>query len=337
MKSVLVKPILTATLLAVLASACASMSASFSSKAEDFALEMAAKHQLDRQQISALMANARFQQDIIDAISRPSEAKPWHQYRPIFVTDSRAKGGVEFWNENAALLQQAEQVYGVPPEIIVAIIGVETRYGAHQGRYRVLDALSTLAFGYPPRGKFFRRQLEEFLLLSRDEQIAADEIVGSYAGAIGMPQFIPQSYRSYAVDFDADGRRDLVASMADIIGSVANYFQRHGWQAGGKVAIPATVTGSEYKFYTTSERKLNSSVGELEKAGVKSEESLPAELQTALIELESAPDEQEHWLGFHNFYVITRYNHSILYAMAVHQLSQQILQLHNQKQRADNK
>jgi membrane-bound lytic murein transglycosylase B len=332
----MIKPTVTVILIAVMTGACASISASFKSQAEDFALEMAAKHQLDQQQISALMADAIFQQDIIDAISRPYEAKPWHQYRPIFVTDSRARAGVSFWNENSALLQQAQQVYGVPPEIIVAIIGVETHYGKHRGRYRVLDALSTLAFAYPPRSKFFRRQLEEFLLLNREEQIAADEIVGSYAGAIGMPQFIPQSYRAYAVDFDADGRRDLVDSRADIIGSVANYFQRHGWQAGGKIAVPATVTGSNYQSYANLERKLNASVGELQKAGVSSEEQLPAELQTALIELESSPDELEHWLGFHNFYVITKYNHSILYAMAVHQLSQEILQLYKQQQRAYN-
>jgi membrane-bound lytic murein transglycosylase B len=332
----MIKPTVTVILIAVMTGACASISASFKSQAEDFALEMAAKHQLDQQQISALMADAIFQQDIINAISRPYEAKPWHQYRPIFVTDSRARAGVSFWNENSALLQQAQQVYGVPPEIIVAIIGVETHYGKHRGRYRVLDALSTLAFAYPPRSKFFRRQLEEFLLLNREEQIAADEIVGSYAGAIGMPQFIPQSYRAYAVDFDADGRRDLVDSRADIIGSVANYFQRHGWQAGGKIAVPATVTGSNYQSYANLERKLNASVGELQKAGVSSEEQLPAELQTALIELESSPDELEHWLGFHNFYVITKYNHSILYAMAVHQLSQEILQLYKQQQRAYN-
>ena len=333
MRPLFVKPTVTIALIALMTGACASISASFNSKAEDFAREMAAKHQLDRQQTVALMADASFQQDIIDAISRPYETKPWHQYRPIFVTDSRARAGVTFWNENRALLQRAEQEYGVPPQIIVAIIGVETHYGKHRGRYRVLDALSTLAFGYPPRSKFFRRQLEEFLLLNREEQITADEIVGSYAGAIGMPQFIPQSYRAYAVDFDADGKRDLVDSRADIIGSVANYFQRHGWQAGGKIAVPATVTGSKYQFYANFERKLNVSVGELAKAGVNSEKPLPAELQTALIELESSPDELEHWLGFHNFYVITKYNHSTLYAMAVHQLSQQILQLHSQQQR----
>jgi membrane-bound lytic murein transglycosylase B len=335
MRTLFVKPAVTVALIAVMTCACASISASFSSKAEDFAQEMAAKHNLDRQQTSDLMAGAVFQQEIIDAISRPYEAKPWHQYRPIFVTDSRTKAGVDFWHENRALLQRAEQEYGVPPEIIVAIIGVETFYGKHRGRYRVLDSLSTLAFGYPPRGKFFRRQLEEFLLLNREEPMAVDEIVGSYAGAMGMPQFIPQSYRSYAVDFDNDGKRDLLESRADIIGSVANYFKRHGWQAGKMVAVPAKATGSKYQPYANFERKLNASVGELKNAGVSSEEPLPAELQTALIELESSPDEQEHWLGFHNFYVITKYNHSILYAMAVHQLSQQILQLYKQ-QRAGN-
>ncbi len=331
MKPIRFRPILIVITLAVITSSCTSIEAKFSSRAEEFAQEMAAKHKLDPQQTSALMASAVFQKDIIDAISRPYEAKPWHQYRPIFVTDARAKAGVDFWRENKALLQRAEEKFGVPQEIIVAIIGVESYYGRHRGRYRVLDALSTLAFGYPPRSKFFRRQLEEFLLLNREEPVATYEIVGSYAGAMGMPQFIPQSYRTYAVDFDSDGKRDLIESRADIIGSVANYFQKHGWQAGGKVAAPATVNGSQYEPYANSGLKPNTTVGALSDIGISSEEPLPKGLETTLIQLESAPDEHEYWLGLHNFYVITRYNHSAHYAMAVYQLSQRILQLHGQQ------
>ena len=194
----------------------------------DFIAEMQANHGFDREQLQLLMDKATYRQAIIDAISRPAEGKSWREYRPIFVTESRSRQGVEFWDANADLLARAEAEYGVPPEIIVAIIGVETRYGQHLGSYPVLDSLSTLAFGYPKRGKFFRGELTEFMLLSREETIDMTSAMGSYAGALGMPQFIPSSYRAYAVDFDADGRRDLWQSSADVIGSVASYFKRHG-------------------------------------------------------------------------------------------------------------
>ncbi len=290
-----------------------------------FAAEMEQKHGFDKTKLEALLTATAFRDDIIKAITRPAESKPWHEYRPIFLKPGRIEGGVKFWEENEALLKQVEEKYGVPAEIIVAIIGVETRYGNHTGRYRVLDSLATLAFGYPKRAKFFRRELEEFLLLSREEQVDPTQAMGSYAGAMGKPQFISSSYRVYAVDHDGDGHRNLWDSNADIIGSVANYFQRHGWQPGGDITLQVT-GGSELQKYVDAGMKPSIKVADLLASGlqpVSSEPPAPESL-SSLIKLD-AGDRDEYWLGLHNFYVITRYNHSNLYAMAAYQLSQEIL------------
>ncbi|MCB1857335.1 MAG: lytic murein transglycosylase B [Gammaproteobacteria bacterium] len=292
----------------------------------DFIAEMQANHGFDREQLQLLMDKATYRQAIIDAISRPAEGKSWREYRPIFVTESRSRQGVEFWDANADLLARAEAEYGVPPEIIVAIIGVETRYGQHLGSYPVLDSLSTLAFGYPKRGKFFRGELTEFMLLSREETIDMTSAMGSYAGALGMPQFIPSSYRAYAVDFDADGRRDLWQSSADVIGSVASYFKRHGWSPGHPVTTRASGVESRHQSYLDAGMKPSIKVAELRRAGIKPDSEVTENDLASLIALEGE-DGMEYWLGLHNFYVITRYNHSNLYAMAVYQLSQEILRL----------
>jgi membrane-bound lytic murein transglycosylase B len=301
----------------------------FEQEMQAIAREIAQKHGLEPQPIQALLSKAEFRPDILETIRRPYEAKPWYEYRELFVTPSRTEQGVEFWRANEALLQRAQQQYGVPPEIIVAILGVETRYGRNLGGNRVLDALATLTFGYPERSAFFRRQLEEFVLLLQEEHLASDQVKGSYAGAIGKPQFMPSSYRNFAVDFDGDGTRDLVDSTADAIGSVANYFQRHGWQAGGPVAVPAQVSGKGYRIYVNWDMKPNVSVAELQQAGVTSQQPLAPETETTLLQLD-AGNAEEHWLGFHNFYVITLYNNSMLYAMAVYQLSQEIRAQHQQ-------
>jgi len=289
-----------------------------------FADEMAQKHGFDRDELIQLLAKARFRGDIIRAMRRPAEAKPWHQYRPIFVTQARAKAGVDFWERNVDLLEQAEREYGVAPEIIVAIIGVETRYGGYIGKHRVLDALTTLTFGYPRRAAFFRTQLEEFLLLEREEDVDPLAAVGSYAGAMGMPQFIPSSYRAYAVDFDGDGKRDLFDSKADIIGSVANYFKRHGWEPGRRVALQANVDGEVPDELADAGMKPSLSYAQLKAGGVSVDEPLRDNEIVSLVELEME-DGNQYWLGLKNFYVITRYNHSNLYAMAVYQLSREIL------------
>jgi membrane-bound lytic murein transglycosylase B len=290
-----------------------------------FVEAMVQKHGFDRDSLTARMHRARFRGDILAAMSRPAEAKPWHRYRPIFVTDARARAGVGFWREHEALLTRAEREYGVPAEIIVAIIGVETRYGSYTGRHRVLDALTTLAFGYPRRAEFFRGQLEDFLLLEREEPVVGEEVTGSYAGAMGLPQFIPSSYRKYAVDFDGDGQRDLWGSKADVIGSVANYFRAHGWRRGEPVAVPARSGDADLQPLLDAGMQPSLTARDLAAHGIQVS-GLPADARVSLVRLELARGE-EYWVGLNNFYVITRYNRSNLYAMAVYQLSRDIRDL----------
>jgi len=232
--------------------------------------------------------------------------------------------GVAFWHEHESTLNAVEARYGVPPQIIAGIIGVETRYGNYMGSHRVIDALTTLAFNYPPRAPFFRSELEHYFLLVREEDMDPLQPIGSYAGAMGMPQFISSSYRRFAVDFDNDGRRDLWDSPADIIGSVANYFSEHGWQRNKPVVALATVSGESYRAVLTGVLKPKHTLGELRQAGAQVGPTWSDDLEATLMELETS-DGVEHWVGLHNFYVITRYNHSPLYAMAVYQLGQEIL------------
>jgi membrane-bound lytic murein transglycosylase B len=292
-------------------------------EAAQFIADMAQRHQLPPAEVRALLAQAEKQQSILDAIARPAEAKPWRDYRPIFVTRARIDGGVQFWADNADILGAAEQEFGVDARVIVAIIGVETRYGSNTGRYRVLDALATLAFDYPPRASFFRGELENYLLLVREEQVDALTAKGSYAGAMGQGQFIPSSYRNYAVDFDGDGKRDLWNSPRDILGSVANYLKVHGWQLGAPVVARASVDGEGYRALLEKGVKPHMPLRELAQHGVRAGTSADPDTEVALIELDGA-DGLEHWVVFNNFYVITRYNRSQLYAMAVHQLSEEI-------------
>jgi membrane-bound lytic murein transglycosylase B len=218
----------------------------------------------------------------------------------------------------------------VPAEIIVAIIGVETYYGRQTGDYPVLDTLITLGFDYPPRGEFFTDELEHFLLLSREEGLEIASAEGSYAGAMGMGQFISSSYRQYAVDFDADGKRDLWNSTADAIGSVANYFRVHGWSSGAPVAFPAEVRGSNYRGLVDMGMEPTIDAGMLAAGGVKPQEEIQGDARVALLEYD-AGDGMQYWVGLNNFYVITRYNRSSLYAMAVYQLSQAIEQARNNR------
>jgi membrane-bound lytic murein transglycosylase B len=288
--------------------------------------EMAQEHQFDRAELRQLFRQVEFQPRIIEAISRPAESKPWYLYRPIFLTEARIRGGVTFWQENSELLARAENEYGVPAHIIVAIIGVETFYGRHKGSHRVLDALSTLGFGYPQRSPFFRGQIKEFLLMTREEQRDPLAFLGSYAGAMGMPQFIPSSFRHYAVDFDQDGRRDLWDNHADIIGSVANYFHRHRWLPNEPVTARASGTASAMEPFLNGDLKPATRLGELQAAGIEPRQPhrLTAEQEVALLALDSTEETKEYWITLPNFYVITRYNRSPLYAMAVHQLSEAI-------------
>jgi membrane-bound lytic murein transglycosylase B len=291
-----------------------------------FVDEMVRKHGYDRAELTRILEDAQFQEGIIALITKPAEAKPWYEYRAIMLTPERIEQGVEFWRRNAEALRRAEAVYGVPPEVITAIVGVETRYGRNTGRHRVLDALVTLAFGYPKRAPFFRKELEQYLLMVREEGLDARALNGSYAGAMGRSQFMPSSFRAYAVDFDGDGRRDLWSSDADAIGSIANYFVRNGWRPGEGVVLPAEGVDSRHQRFLEAGLKPSFTLGELAAAGVRVAGGLPADTPCSLFDLdeESGP---AHWAGLQNFYAITRYNRSELYAMAVYQLSREIARL----------
>jgi membrane-bound lytic murein transglycosylase B len=299
--------------------------AGYAVEADVFAREMVERHGFDSAELRGVLADARYSQAIVDAMDRPYEAKPWRDYRALFVTPERIAGGAAFRREHADLLARAEADYGVAPHIIVAIIGVETNYGINVGKHRVIDALTTLGFAYPRRADFFRRELEAFLLLSREEQLDPRRVVGSYAGAMGKPQFISSSYRHYAVDFDGDGRRDLLGGNADAIGSVANYFKQHGWRPGEPVAFAAVLRSGIPGGITLIEKTPappDTTAGALRAAGVDWKEPLPADAPVSLIRLDGVED--EYWVGLNNFHVITRYNHSNLYAMAVYQLGEAI-------------
>jgi membrane-bound lytic murein transglycosylase B len=291
-----------------------------------FVDEMVRTHGFDRAELTRILEDAQFQDGIIALISRPAESKPWYEYRAIMLTPERVEQGVEFWQRNAETLRRAEAAYGVPPEVITAIVGVETRYGRTTGRHRVLDALVTLAFGYPKRAAFFRKELEQYLLMVREEGLDARALNGSYAGAMGRSQFMPSSFRAYAVDFDADGRRDLWGSDADAIGSIANYFVRNGWRPGERVALPATGVDARHQRFLEAGLKPSFTLGELAEAGVRVDGALPADTPCSLFDLdeENGP---AYWAGLQNFYAITRYNRSELYAMAVYQLSREIARL----------
>ncbi|MEJ2534036.1 MAG: lytic murein transglycosylase B [Gammaproteobacteria bacterium] len=298
--------------------------------AETFIERAAAEYELDAEEVRALLAGAEFKQSIADAIARPAEAKPWYEYRPIFLTEQRIEEGVEFWREHRDLIEQVAEQYGVDPQVIVAIIGVETFYGRITGSFRVVDALATLSFHYPSdrtrdRSEFFSSELMEFLLLGREERLPLDEVTGSYAGAMGMGQFIPSSYRAYAVDFDGDGKRDLWRSTEDAVASVANYLKVHGWEAGGPVVRPMEVgDGADLELLEKRSYKPETTVLELHRQGVRGPADLDPDRLAALVQLDGE-DGPLRWLSFQNFYVITRYNRSPLYAMAVYQLSEELM------------
>lgn len=282
------------------------------------------KYDYDRSVLNAVLTEAKSQQSILEAISRPAErTKEWHEYRAIFLTDKRIRAGAEFWHEHAAMLDRISDKTGVSREILVGIVGVETYFGRITGDYRVIDALSTLAFDYPPRSGFFTRELEQFLLLVREERMNAADATGSYAGAMGRPQFMPSSYRAYAVDATDDGKRDIWGNWEDVIGSIANYFVRHGWQRNREVVTRASLGHKWQGEVPANSLKPQTTVASLSRQGVMFATHLPADHETQLLTL-LGKNGREHWVGFHNFFVITRYNTSVMYALAVHQLGQEI-------------
>ena len=306
------------------------------SEVNDFVEHMVTTHRFDSAELQSLFSMAVKSERVLTAISRPAEALPWYKYRALFIQPDRIEQGINFWASHEATLKRAEDEYGVPAKYIVAIIGVETRYGSNKGNDRVLDALSTLAFHYPKRSSFFRGELEHFLLLTREQRIDPLSLKGSYAGAMGMPQFIPSSYRHYAVDFDHDGMIDIWNNPVDAIGSVANYFKEHGWQPGHKVVIPGKVTSDKYRDLLTSDLKPAVLVDNLKEYGIQYDEDISPETFVNVMSLENLND-NEIWLGLDNFYVITRYNHSALYAMAVYLLAEAIQDKYRNKNVADNR
>jgi membrane-bound lytic murein transglycosylase B len=285
---------------------------------------MVSTHQYERIQLENIFRNTSRSERVLNAISKPAEALPWYKYRPIFLQQQRIHQGLAFWEKHRDLLTRAEKEYGVPAQIIVAIIGVETMYGTNTGSDRVMDALATLAFHYPKRAAFFRSELEHFLLLTREQNLDPLALKGSYAGAMGMPQFISSSYRHYAVDFDGDGRIDIWNDPADAIGSVANYFKVHGWTLGEKVVVAGSANGDRYRQILNDDLRPDLNADSLHTYGILIDEEIPPGVNVKVLSLEG-PDGEEIWICLHNFYVITRYNRSPLYAMAVYQLSQEIL------------
>ena len=284
--------------------------------------ELSAEHGFSEEWLSGIFAAAERRDDIIALMSRPAEkALEWHEYRRIFITEKRIGEGVEFWLANQPAIAAAEREYGVAEEVIVAIIGVETSYGDVLGRHRVIDALSTLAFDYPRRAAFFKGELTEYLLLVREEKLDPLVIKGSYAGAMGYGQFIPSSYRAYAVDFDKDGTRDIWANKTDAIGSVANYFAKHHWRGTGPAVLQVQVTDAQVAESANAGLDLTRTAGELRNLGVTGLANL-ADAEPAALFRMNFEDETQYWAGLHDFYVITRYNRSAMYALAVLQLSQ---------------
>ncbi|MES2218599.1 MAG: lytic murein transglycosylase B [Pseudomonadota bacterium] len=287
---------------------------------QQFISKMVKQYGFNRRQLNELFSSVKIKPRIIQSVKVPLEVAPWYIYQNVFITPSHIHEGVEFWNRNAETLARAEKIYGVPASIIVATIGVETKYGKEKGAYRVLDALTNIAFSNSHRAGYFRQELVDFLLLSREQHLDPTTIRGSYAGAIGQPQFMPSSYRHFAVNFSGNSRIDLNNNELDIIGSIANYYQKHGWLTNQPVAIPTTTERSRYRFLLHNKPSDWLSQEELEEFGLFPVYKIPAGQKIRIIELQGTRG-NEYWIGLTNFEVIKRYNPSNLYAMAVYQLS----------------
>ena len=285
---------------------------------------MVEKHGFDGNDLSSILSKAESKEKILEAISRPAEKRlTWNEYRNIFIKDERVKAGANFWLEHKQILENISQETGVTIEILVGIIGVETYFGRFTGGYRVIDALSTLAFDYPKRSAFFTKELEAYLLLTREESMDPFAATGSYAGAMGSPQFMPSSYRAYAIDSDGDDKRDIWTNWSDVIGSVANYFIEHGWQQGNQIIVPAKIDQLDSAPKIKGGLKATETVKVLKEKGIIFDTTMKDDHPSELLYLEQE-NANNYWVAFHNFFVITRYNHSTMYALAVHQLGQEI-------------
>ena len=290
-----------------------------------FIAKMVKKYGFNQNELVSLFSAVKIRPQVIRHVKKPLEKEPWHTYQMLFVNEWRIEHGVQFWNKYEPVLRQAEKEFGVPASIIVATIGIETKYGQRTGDYRVMDSLTNLAFSDSPRAGYFRSELEQFLLLAREEKLNPLKIMGSYAGAIGQPQFMPSSYRYYAVNFSKTGKTDLMHNEIDVIGSIANYYSKHGWKINEPIAVQALIIGDRYNYLTrTNKIQQPFSIPELMKYGIVPKRKLSSDNEKVkIIELQNRYN-KEYWLGFHNFDVIKRYNSSDLYAMAVYQLSNYI-------------
>ena len=310
----------------------------FETARANFVRDTSARYGIPAAEIEATLARANFLDSVVAAMSRPAErVKPWHEYRPMFITQARIDGGRSFLEQNRAALERVQAHTGVPAELIVAIIGVETSYGRNTGKYSVLDALYTLAFRYPRSGDpaklerevrrelFFRDELAQLFALGREEKLDIAALKGSYAGAMGMGQFMPSSYRQFAVDGDGDGRRDLFGSLDDVFASIANYFVAHGWQRGAPVAGRADKAAGAPDFVPPDPKALDPvyPLALLESKGYSLRAGEPRADGAVVVALDGDAG-REYWLGYRNFYVITRYNRSPMYSLSVHQLAQAI-------------
>lgn len=290
----------------------------------EFARDLEQRHGFSADELLQQFAQIRPNERVLQLIRPPVSPlqRSWERYRPRFLTERRINGGVRFWQENRSSLARASALYGVPPEIIVAIIGVETEYGGNTGGFRVLEALATLAFHYPRRADFFRTELEQFLLLARENGFDPVDMRGSFAGAMGIPQFMPGSQRRYAVDFDGDRKIDLSGSVDDAIGSVGRFLEQHGWEAGQPIAVRARTRGEPDRSLIEAGIQPTLLVADLAQHGITADASPQATV--TLVDLVSPGRPAEYWLGYNNFYVITRYNRSSFYAMSVFQLAEAI-------------
>ncbi|MDA0276149.1 MAG: lytic murein transglycosylase B [Proteobacteria bacterium] len=322
------KAIAFALLLACAASVPALAKDAFTQRADvrAFIRDMAERHAFVESELQFLFARTRRMESVLKAITPPKDprARSWRAYRGRFVNEARIGEGLDFWRRHEAALSRAAEAHGVPEEIIVSIIGVETLYGRNAGSFRVIDALATLAFLYPPRATYFRSELEQYLLFTRDAGLDVFSVKGSYAGAIGIPQFMPGSYRRFAVDFDGDGIVDLRASPADAVGSVANFLKEHGWRRGEPVQLLAHVAGEAHRPMLEAGIEPKFTLASLGQHGVETSSSLPMETTVALIDLPTPEAPTEYRLGMRNFYVLTRYNRSSFYAAAVYDLAQEL-------------
>lgn len=304
--------------------------ATFSNRYEvgQFINKMADQYDFDPDQLAKLLNQVKIRNEILPKAKRPKESGTWYDYRNLFITPKRIDEGVAFWDQHAKTLAKAQKEYGVPPEIIIGILGVETQFGKHKGGYRIIDALATLAFMKNPRQKFFQSELAQYLLLTRQYKMDPLALKGSYAGAMGIPQFMPSVYRSLAVSADGKNPPDLLNNPDDAIMSVANYFNKHGWKPGQTVTVQAKVDGNDHMKLLNGKHHSQYTVANLMAAGVIPDQKVALNQPANLLRLR-IPNSFEYWIVFNNFYTIMAYNHSPLYAMAVHQLGQGVLHQKN--------